>query len=243
MSEKNSQQLGPHDPPRDNLKEADLAKRESSRQPHPIGDYVGHFDRFAKPNVVPAPQHCHKGCHKNNNPDSKLRRLYTGFRNVSEIVYFWASAAVLCFLAWQIREMRLQRILDERAWITRTKIELSKPNGEPVVTISLKNTGRTPALNIQTEIGVATSLDAIPKFQNSPKEQERISYMLGPGEELPMPGNLKSSVGIEFWFFGVVWYDDIFGQHHWTRATLHFDTNMAIGIPKQGNDCDTVGTQ
>ena len=127
---------------------------------------------------------------------------------------------------------RKQLRLDQRAWVgidkPRGTLRLAKPF---VVTIVLRNTGKTPARNL-----------AIVETSRSVKKEDKISFAhptisTEPTAALLMPGGLQrirksivegsevtadviTSITKEeyrYVFYGTLTYQDVFGKDHWLR--------------------------
>jgi len=135
-------------------------------------------------------------------------------------------------------------IVDERAWVG---VELKMDNFGPLApsyftyTFKFKNYGRSPALNIWT-IDNAWAYGL--KFPASPYYVKKMptpfevhsTSPLFPGEEHAMPGTSHISQpqideigkGHLWWYsYGIITYDDIFGQHH----TTHFCYRHGVNPP------------
>lgn len=137
------------------------------------------------------------------------------------------------------KENRLARELDERAWVTAYKFE--KNNGE--YRVLCRNTGRTPALNVDSDVRstqVFNDAETATWMENPPGPYAGV---LGPNMEWQ-----THSEGIKGkYLYGRIWYDDIFGKHHWTDFCAQcLEENIASSdkfyIMPTGNSTDDSST-
>jgi hypothetical protein len=129
----------------------------------------------------------------------------------------------------QLREMQANRVLDERAWLSESDIKpvWADKDNSAILNVLYKNTGRTPALNVQCLTGWTKKPETIPKKDTVP-DPPTTAAMIPPGGEfnsqtplLPvLAGKKTAQVETPLYAFGTVWYDDVFGGHHWSQFAL-----------------------
>jgi hypothetical protein len=64
--------------------------------------------------------------------------------------------------------------------------------------------------------------------------------------EGPTPPEIVQGIqrGGRYYVFGTIWYDDIFGQHHWAQFCYFFLSNLkAVSSPGIHNTCDDYEAQ
>jgi hypothetical protein len=149
----------------------------------------------------------------------------------------------------QLVEMHRATNLDERAWVvvthvTSTEIDLGKPMG---IIITYRNTGRTPALHIETRVRAdALAPGQLPRFIYDDIQPTGTGVM-GPNVEfLGLLNPIKTPSGLPGYLVesdydamfvlrtkvvythGLIKYSDIFGREHWTRFCFRLDIVPAI---------------
>ena len=146
---------------------------------------------------------------------------------VSGIAY-----AIVTYLQW--RDINENFKIDERAWIALTKIMLTHMQApDPInVSISIVNSGRTPALGISEKciLHAAEGLISIDRYAENPVEKAGgpvSSFTLFPSVrmELPVATGYTDALGIEsvnngktvLYAFCTIEYSDIFKAIHHTR--------------------------
>jgi hypothetical protein len=149
----------------------------------------------------------------------------------------------------ELREAKDQRVLEERAWLMPSypRIETNKTGTNFICYIPFINTGKTPALQVQDVIGQGNVLSGIPQPASEPTNNLRFGFV-SPGGEYNIAidtGMLRQnatewvSKGGDFYFYGIIYYSDIFGSRHWTRFCYGRNpdhTEWTFG--PQYNDCD-----
>jgi hypothetical protein len=125
----------------------------------------------------------------------------------------------------QLNEMREESVRGDRAWVMA--YDFWKTNG--VYMVSLKNTGRTPAINVNTDIRFTTKLVDVETAIWPTSVPGPFFGVLGPNSEVQAESSRKtySNGG---WFFGRIWYDDIFASNHWTDFCVWFRTDVTNDI-------------
>ena len=131
--------------------------------------------------------------------------------------------------AQQVVEMQKDRNLDERAWVFITgevHETISNDRNSAFFELMYKNSGKTPALNVQdivswTEDGAhIANVDDYPSVPNhqglwGPQAEGRIQTATIPKQYFTDIAN-----GIPCFIYGTIWYDDIFGSHHWSQFCM-----------------------
>jgi len=147
----------------------------------------------------------------------------------------------------QTMENKLQA--NQRAWVCEVG-ENATPSGDDVVlTISFKNTGKTPALHCNIDMFCSASIASIPRM-DTPQNPSLFSKTIAPDQEVQ---SVRMNVPIKtikrsdqensrFYFWGTAFYDDIFGKHHWTQFCYSADTKdfsiVEFRATANHNDCD-----
>ena len=157
----------------------------------------------------------------------------------------------------QLNEAQTARILSERAWLYETELTTGMlgtiPNGLTWAA-HFKNTGQTPAINFQVMTYWAQNLKDIPDIDSQPTPTNPYHGLLAPGESIFTPDTTipadivqKIKTGMTYFIFGTIWYDDIFGKHHWSqfcdKIEVTTSTNVFAFMPiGKHNSCDDVET-
>jgi hypothetical protein len=119
----------------------------------------------------------------------------------------------------QLSEMRRTTILDQRAWVVDSGLTANIVGDSIIFDFNYKNTGRTPAMHSHPLIVSNPDTNKIPKFDNE-ADSKASRLNLAPDRtqsiSLKLPAGAIKSVGCVY-LYGTVWYDDIFGKHHWIQ--------------------------
>lgn len=208
----------------------------------------------------PENQSCAKETWKDLTEWGKFERIY----RIGEGLALAAAVVTAVFIGYQWHEMvnaskiansqllAMQGQLnvmraDERAWIGAGKIDRSSVSdtNDCYFILHYENTGKTPATHIVIIFGVTTNWGAIPTYGDSPPNIS--PQLLFPNVEsrvdsgvLPPNAVLEAKAGkVPLYDFGIIWYDDTFGIHHWTRFRLVDNINTGFTYPAlSGNECD-----
>ncbi|HUT75991.1 MAG TPA: hypothetical protein VM221_14285 [Armatimonadota bacterium] len=139
-----------------------------------------------------------------------------------------AITAVLQYLV--LRQTIAMSRNDQRAWVGAIDpVVVQLKDASLRVSVTIKNLGRTPALNVVPQIHVRTlpaSDSFAPSLPTKPTDPDTRAALqpgqqltLGPGEVPPIPVNLANEINAgntRFYAFGEVFYDDAFGESHTT---------------------------
>jgi hypothetical protein len=172
-------------------------------------------------------------------------------------IFFAIGYAVVTFFQW--RDTNRNFRVDERAWVAPFRECIEPPSGVPdpetgcasvgkddqqvILKVLFKNTGKSFAVNYQVVINPpALDLDAtVPPFQRGPVAilaPDQINHVTLPAE----PRSWFERVGTNpIYIRGKIWYDDVFGYHHWTEfCYVHIANSMQPGFATcdKYNDCD-----
>jgi hypothetical protein len=135
----------------------------------------------------------------------------------------------------QLKEMRASQQMDERAWVLATgdmEQSASENRETAMFQVIYKNYGKTPAINMETVIRTVRDRHQIPKndvYPSLPEHQGICPPNEGgkiPAGELPMRVMADIADGAPVWVFGTIWYDDIFGGHHWSQFCIEAHRNL-----------------
>ncbi len=151
----------------------------------------------------------------------------------------------------QLQEMRETRREDERAWVFSTGLDIKTNSyGERYYVINFKNSGRTPAINAAIFVTQWKDSSQIPIQDSLPVYIPR-GIMIGPNEDAGLTGGEIGLTdesakivkeGYSYYLAGTVWYDDVFGHHHWSQFCYQIiPYNRIFGWP-QHNSCDDAET-
>jgi hypothetical protein len=151
----------------------------------------------------------------------------------------------------QLNEIKQARMLDERAWISISNMTNGLPpetNGTIVMQVTYNNTGKTPAINAECVLAWTTNIKTIPKEDGIPNPRI-VSALFQPsgvqfGRTEPIPGSVIQGVknGGPLYVFGTVWYDDIFGKHHWSQFCFLIRPDLAFISTSFHNSCSDAET-
>jgi hypothetical protein len=145
-------------------------------------------------------------------------------------------------------------IIAQRAWVFVTQVTgnaaENKDRGNFIV--KLQNTGRTPALNVHTTINFDFDPKNIP-IKDEMETNPVTGGTLAPNamaftQTAPIPFQMLTPIssGKTGYVSGTIWYDDIYGNHHWsqfcvmvTSDMLHH--NLLDAMPTSfHNSCDDI---
>lgn len=178
-------------------------------------------------------------------------RTFDSERKTMENEYTSSQAAAdkqLAALQGQLNEMKRTSELEERPWIfcTMQDNSLDIQSSSCVVTIILKNTGKTPVVNFATtENSTANPTD----IKDVDPKAEGLKYFLIPtdvyGLRYPIPQNMVLALqhGKTIYVFGTIYYFDIFGRQHWTEFCYSI-SNGGRNFQQTlfHNNCDEIET-
>jgi hypothetical protein len=124
-------------------------------------------------------------------------------------------------LTEQLDEMQKTRIQDERAWvyIEVPDNSLVQEGSNFVFNVTIKNTGKTPALITGGIMKAAIDISKIPQRDT---ETSGMGFVLVPNNTIrmpmPVPPLVIAYTGINpVYIYGTIWYKDISGDKHWTQ--------------------------
>jgi hypothetical protein len=155
-----------------------------------------------------------------------------------------------------------QAILSQRAWVS-FGIRIQNPNPkdntppeEPLkvgtvvdVRTTIKNTGRTPAINVK---GILQRI-AVNRAKGGTYPYPTLTAALQPHENLNHDGELYGDMLLPFtendkrwidsgkvrvYFYGRIEYDDVFGGHHWRNTCAYLLPTGAFAVCQDRNGID-----
>ncbi len=136
----------------------------------------------------------------------------------------------------ELKEIQANGRLDERPWLIFNSFdgEMAEDGTNLVVKMKYRNTGKTPAVNVQNIMGFAGSTNFIDSMDQKPTPAV-YGGIYGPGDSgdmrsPPVPPELlyAEKNGVDMYMFGTIYYDDVFGDSHWTQYCFK------IGRPLRG---------
>jgi len=176
----------------------------------------------------------------------------SGFGKWLGIFFKFFEVAAFIAIILTFWEMRETRIYDERAWVSfiQFKPTVDESNGTSVdwfFTANLKNTGKTPAIRVQAVCKWTQDSNQIKIYDSIPYPPIN-SGLMAPDtiansstDKIPMSVINAANNSIPFYCYGTVWYDDIFGNHHWSQFCQKFygtPANWSSSVPAFHNSCD-----
>ncbi len=232
---------------------------QSKAQPEPIPprNRTGADD-----NPIPISQH---------HSDEKKKYSVEWWKPRAEIFGIFAALALLAVngcQAWitgkavnvskgQLEEMRNQRVMDERAWVFVTELATIPQSNSVTFVVKFKNSGRTPAFDLQTTAGqvqinppydernlppdvsrgIASLDNRPPEYQNIMAPNEELVMAVKSVDDQPTIDRKRTS-----YIYGKIWYNDIFKRPHWTTFCGMYETNKIFRAAGFHNSCDDVET-
>jgi hypothetical protein len=132
-----------------------------------------------------------------------------------------------------IKQVERNARLDQRAWVTTSSSQLAKPlavGEKPEVTVSIINSGKTPARNVitggdadiseklsESDISFNPITNIVSKFVLAPGVTAKtVCYDLRPVVNQDEIDNLKNGQGLRLYVRGTITYEAVFGRPHRT---------------------------
>lgn len=146
----------------------------------------------------------------------------------------------------QLNQTTLANQIDERGWlfVTIPNDALSFSGSNAVITMSDKNTGKTPVLVTDTYGWLAVDPKTIPPHDPMGTKN---ALMLIPNQEgkvvVTLPDIVAQGIvlNMKIYIYGTVRYRDIFQKNHWSQFCFCFDQNGRIMNPQNfHNSCDDL---
>jgi hypothetical protein len=169
--------------------------------------------------------------------DTRLQTVFIGVTAFVTSVY--AIAAIYQWRATQeaIDQARVSRELENRAWVTVKEAGFKQfEPGKPVIAVlSFVNNGHTPAVETHS-ITIPELRDSSPPkdFRLYPIDTTVPVTNIGPDvrvdvvkQSTPLDAETLDVINTgkkKQYFYGVLLYDDIFGQHHHTTFCFFYNT-------------------
>jgi hypothetical protein len=193
-------------------------------------------------------------------------------KHFKEEIKFWfeifglvAGLIVAYLIFLQFKEMQQTRILDERAWVAVREGVVGYTDESSHLTdfkFIFKNTGKTPAINVSVWFNQTVFLDTIPKIDKriippipfGSLGSYQFSGLLAPDAEgsistsnEPLGSSSVQNInsGMPYYIYGTIWYDDIFGKHHWSQFCYQIILSPHAGFLPIGNhnSCDDAANE
>lgn len=132
---------------------------------------------------------------------------------------------------------------------TTPPIDPLKPGTVIDIRTTIKNTGRTPAINVR---GILQKM-GVERAKDNTYPQPAFTAALQPYENLNPDGELYGDMQLPFtqadkeridsgkvrvYFTGRIEYDDVFGGHHWRNTCALLLPTGAFAVCQGGNDID-----
>ncbi len=138
------------------------------------------------------------------------------------------------------KTMETEAIMGQRAWVSAEPKEIVMVGPfTAFVQVHVINTGKTPAFNVSNVVTCAGPLKLYSNIISKPDDlPQRGSGMIPPGQDSILHTSPIDRTLIEDCFVkGTVWYDDIFGKHHWSQF-CYFTTNGQFAATPDHNTSD-----
>jgi len=144
---------------------------------------------------------------------------------VAAIVAFVALIATIAFTIYQFRQSTAALHLDQRAWAATGDWHYDKVNSPTIVSVDIRNSGKTFALHASAWLTHALELTKIPNTDDQIMTENSGILVPGASFNISLADSPLSQgevyaleQGDPLYFFGTVWYYDIFGPpEHWTQ--------------------------
>ncbi len=156
--------------------------------------------------------------------DSRFEQLKQSklLNKITAIAAIAGIASVLGLIVTIIQSRNSLQI-DERAYVLLDAKEFKITPDSPDrlgFKVGFANTGKTPAYKTYSFCSVHPDISTIPD-KDTPKETG-LMILAPSGIDLcyvpQVPGSIDAiKAGARLYFFGTVWYEDAFGQSHWTQ--------------------------
>jgi hypothetical protein len=143
---------------------------------------------------------------------------------------------------------------DQRAWVSPSSVVVDAPKPDitgTVFTVSYKNTGKTPAINVVARLGGFPNLYQIPEYDERPSSETTPADVLAPMafDHIKTSHAPVSEIEIKrirdgltnLYLFGTVWYDGVFGAHHWSQYCYSVTKTLEFEPCPSHNACDGCG--
>lgn len=242
-------------------KSVEAGDEAKSKGHHPEGHIPGAklISPPQPPNTPPTPP---QGEHADNGKNNPPQRTWNAIKLITLIVEICGLLGLLWYCLLTRGELKVfdserltmekSQIQDERAWVFQTDViqDISDKNDSAALTVFYKNTGKTPALNVQAEVVWTIDPNKIPEKDAmpskivstglcAPQESNRIQTLP------PIPAYVMANIAsTPIYIYGTIWYDDVFGGHHWSQFCFRTDRspiNMSViqlNHPAIHNSCD-----
>jgi hypothetical protein len=197
----------------------------------------GATEQEANPNQNPPPSVPLIGAHINPSQPEPNETNASGkkpfpWKLVAEIIGFAAGLVLLLINGGMLYESHETRLTAERAWVYAEILpnSLRHESTNYFFDVKFVNTGKTPAFITGSYNSLAADTNHIPTFDVT---QIGVSLLLIPYSE-PIAASANSIQTVStaaipdfviegynsrfpVFGYGTVWYDDIFGKHHWIQ--------------------------
>lgn len=199
------------------------------------------------PQISPTPLHTEKSHQCRYAPTPKWKTNLEALALFAAIIY-----AVVAYCQW--REMHHSLLVDQRAWMIPTESHFSQLEINKIVKIesTIHNNGHTPAINVTADGNCDYWQDRpTPPMDKFPKAVSGAPIVTGPGAGFAFSCQTliakdQSTLDqiengqIHTRIYATIWYEDIFGHHHWAMfcATYEELSRKFISCP-DGNHIDT----
>jgi hypothetical protein len=142
----------------------------------------------------------------------------------------------------EFKDGRLNFQAAQRAWLATYEVKLITNNSAISFTVNFKNTGETPAINVKIvflqspEITTNEWLNLPPPTPRGFVPPQGIYSLTSPtfGQELVK----YMQSGEPYYLYGEIWYDDIFGRHHWSQFCYMTTGRFDVIEGPYHNSCD-----
>jgi hypothetical protein len=154
----------------------------------------------------------------------------------------------------QLDEMKRTRILDERAWVGAFHVIVENGSKEPTDSqfrVEFQNTGKTPALKVSAHVLASNVVFVNWELIDREHAQMQTNWLANSGllapnaigsvttDEIDMATEKAIEKGMPYYVYGKIWYDDVFGEHHWSEFCYLITLPNFSALPvSPHNTCD-----
>ncbi len=163
------------------------------------------------------------------------------------VFYCWVNYRELQVFDSERIVMIRDGVLDQRAWVAPFEMTVGGVGADTnfnYFILKFKNTGKTPALNASENHDFVFGVESVPT--NDP-EIKPASLMLAPDGVCwfrvgPFDADTFAAIAkghsVPVCVYGKFAYDDIFGNHHWTRFCWSVEAGLNCRPVGAHNSCD-----
>jgi hypothetical protein len=143
-------------------------------------------------------------------------------------------------------------VLEQRAWVGVIGFDAEfTPNSSSPEQVKfgeiIKNSGKTPAINVVPIVGGYRNKKDIPATDAFPNPINSADFLMPDNTSIipsTLPPNQVNASDVEagksYYIAGTIWYDDIFGNHHWSQFCYSVTPDLKTRPMPFHHSCDDV---